>query len=45
MSRIKPMTPGVPGAARMRAYLAGALVTFAIVGVGMRAWALQVDDG
>jgi cell division protein FtsI (penicillin-binding protein 3) len=39
------MTPGVPGAARMRAYLAGAVVTVAIVGVAMRAWALQVDDG
>ena len=45
MTRIKPMTPGVPGAARMRAYLAGAVVTVAIVGVAMRAWALQVDDG
>jgi len=42
---MKPMTPGVPGSARMRAYLAGAVVTAAIVGVAMRAWALQVDEG
>ncbi|MBV8760471.1 MAG: transpeptidase family protein [Deltaproteobacteria bacterium] len=45
MSKLKPMTPGVPGSARMRAYLMGAVVTAAIAGVGMRAWALQVDDG
>jgi cell division protein FtsI (penicillin-binding protein 3) len=45
MTRVKPMTPGVPGSARMRAYLAGAVVTAGIIGVAMRAWALQVDDG
>ena len=45
MTRIKPMTPGVPGSARLRAYLAGAVVTLGIVGVAMRAWAIQVDDG
>ncbi len=39
------MTPGVPRAARFRAYLAGLVVTAGLVGVGMRAWALQVDDG
>jgi len=39
------MTPGVPRGARTRAYLAGAVVTFGLLGVGMRAWALQVDDG
>jgi cell division protein FtsI (penicillin-binding protein 3) len=39
------MTPGVPGSARMRAYLAGAVVTAGIIGVAMRAWALQIDDG
>ncbi len=38
------MTPGVPYAARVRAYLAGAMVTLGILGVGMRAWALQVGD-
>ncbi len=45
MSRIKPMTPGVPRSARLRAYLMGAVVTAGIVGVAMRAWAMQVDDG
>jgi cell division protein FtsI (penicillin-binding protein 3) len=45
MTRVKPMTPGVPGSARLRAYLAGAVVTAGIVGVAMRAWALQIDDG
>ncbi|MFT3695141.1 MAG: penicillin-binding transpeptidase domain-containing protein [Kofleriaceae bacterium] len=43
--KIKPMTPGVSSGARTRAYLAGAVVTFGLFGVGMRAWALQVDDG
>jgi len=45
MTRVKPMTPGVPGSARLRAYLMGAVVTIGIAGVAMRAWALQVDDG
>jgi cell division protein FtsI (penicillin-binding protein 3) len=39
------MTPGIPRAARLRAYLAGAVVTAGLCGVGWRAWALQVDDG
>lgn len=39
------MTPGVSSGARTRAYLASAVVTFGLFGVGMRAWALQVDDG
>jgi len=43
-SRIKPMTPGVSHGARLRAYLAGATLTFGILGLGWRAWALQVDD-
>ncbi|HSD87659.1 MAG TPA: penicillin-binding transpeptidase domain-containing protein [Kofleriaceae bacterium] len=43
--KIKPMTPGVSSAARVRAYLAGAVVTVGLVGVAMKAWALQVDDG
>src|SRR5258706_4664495 len=42
---MKPMTPGVPRAARFRAYLMGAVVTAGLVGVAMRAWALQVDEG
>ncbi len=43
--KIKPMTPGVPHAARTRAYAAGLVVTLGLVGVGYKAWALQVDDG
>ncbi|HEV7554363.1 MAG TPA: hypothetical protein VGO00_02845, partial [Kofleriaceae bacterium] len=44
-TRIKPMTPGVPPAARVRAYLAGIVVTCGIIGVAYRAWSLQVEDG
>jgi cell division protein FtsI (penicillin-binding protein 3) len=43
--KIKPMTPGVPQAARSRAYAAGIVVTLGLVGVAYKAWALQVDDG
>ncbi|MBA3541545.1 MAG: penicillin-binding protein 2, partial [Deltaproteobacteria bacterium] len=43
--RIKPMTPGIPHAARIRAYLAGAIVTLGLTGVAYRAWGLQVDEG
>jgi cell division protein FtsI (penicillin-binding protein 3) len=43
--KIKPMTPGVSSAARIRAYLAGAVVSIGLFGVAMKAWALQVDDG
>ncbi|MEO9157328.1 MAG: penicillin-binding transpeptidase domain-containing protein [Kofleriaceae bacterium] len=43
--KVKPMTPGVSRGARTRAYLAGVIVSFGLFGVGMRAWALQVDDG
>jgi len=42
---IKPMTPGIPHNARIRAYLAGAIITTALCGVAWRAWALQVEDG
>lgn len=42
--KIRPMTPGIPHAARMRAYLAGAVLTVALVGVAARAWGLQVDQ-
>ena len=42
---IKAMTPGVPRAARLRAYVMGTVVTLGLGGVGMRAWALQVSDG
>ncbi len=43
-SKIKPMTPGVSSGARLRAYLAGATLSIGILGLGYRAWALQVDD-
>ncbi len=43
--KIRPMTPGVPHGARVRAYLAGGVVSLCILGVGMRAWALQVGQG
>ena len=43
--KIKPMTPGIPHSARLRAYLAGAVVTLGLCGVAWRAWALQVDEG
>ena len=39
------MTPGVSRAARLRAYLAGVVVTAGLCGVAYRAWALQVDEG
>src|ERR1700690_3676393 len=39
------MTPGVSHGARVRAYLSGAVVTIGLLGVAVRAWALQVDDG
>jgi cell division protein FtsI (penicillin-binding protein 3) len=46
MSRtIAAMTPGIPRAARLRAYLAGAVVSLGLTGVAWRAWALQVDEG
>jgi cell division protein FtsI (penicillin-binding protein 3) len=44
-TRVKPMTPGIPHAARIRAYLAAAVVTAGLCGVAVRAWGLQVQDG
>ncbi|HEX7839231.1 MAG TPA: penicillin-binding transpeptidase domain-containing protein [Kofleriaceae bacterium] len=44
-ARIKPMTPGIPHAARIRAYLAALVITAGLCGVAWRAWALQVDEG
>jgi cell division protein FtsI (penicillin-binding protein 3) len=38
------MTPGIPRAARLRAYLAGAVLSLGLCGVAWRAWALQIDD-
>ncbi len=43
--KLKPMTPGVPRSARLRAYAASAVVTLGLAGAAMKAWALQVDDG
>ncbi len=43
-STIKPMTPGVPHSARVRAYLAGAVITAGLCGVAWRAYALQVNE-
>jgi cell division protein FtsI (penicillin-binding protein 3) len=42
---MKPMTPGISRAGRIRAYATALVLTFGLVGVAMRAWALQVDDG
>ena len=44
-ARVKPMTPGIPQAARIRAYLATLVVGVGLAGVVYRAWALQIDDG
>ena len=43
--RVRPMTPGITHAARVRAYLAGLVVSAGLVGVAWRAWTLQVDEG
>jgi cell division protein FtsI (penicillin-binding protein 3) len=43
--RIAAMPPGIPRAARLRAYLAGVVVSAGLTGVAWRAWALQVDEG
>jgi cell division protein FtsI (penicillin-binding protein 3) len=43
--RVRPMTPGIPHAARIRAYLAGLVVTAGLCGVAWRAWALQINEG
>jgi cell division protein FtsI (penicillin-binding protein 3) len=43
--RIQVMTPGIPRAARVRAYLVGVVVSAGIVGVACRAWSLQVKEG
>jgi cell division protein FtsI (penicillin-binding protein 3) len=43
--KVKPMTPGVPRAARIRAYAASVVITVGLAGAAMKAWALQVDNG
>jgi len=42
--KIRPMTPGIPRGARIRAYIAGAVLSVGLCGLGWRAWALQIDD-
>jgi cell division protein FtsI (penicillin-binding protein 3) len=43
--KIEIATPGIPRAARLRAYVVGAVMTAGIVGVACRAWGLQVGEG
>jgi cell division protein FtsI (penicillin-binding protein 3) len=38
------MTPGIPRAARIRAYVAGVVVSLGLTGVAYRAWGLQVGE-
>ena len=45
LPRVRPMTPGIGHAARVRAYLAGVLLTAGLCGVAYRAFGLQVDEG
>ncbi len=42
--KVKPMTPGIPHNARLRAYLTGAALTLGLVGIAARAWGLQVSE-
>jgi cell division protein FtsI (penicillin-binding protein 3) len=44
-SLVRPMTPGIPRTARLRAYLTGLVVTAGLSAVAWRAWAVQVGDG
>jgi cell division protein FtsI (penicillin-binding protein 3) len=44
-SKVKPMTPGIPHGARMRAYASAVVVTLGLCGVAYRAWGLQVVAG
>jgi cell division protein FtsI (penicillin-binding protein 3) len=39
------MTPGIPRAARVRAYLMGVVLSAGLVGISYRAWGLQITDG
>lgn len=43
--KLKVMTPGIPQGARVRAYLTGAVISAALVGIAARAWGFQVDEG
>ena len=39
------MTPGMPRATRLRAYITGAVLSLGLVGITYQAWGLQVSDG
>ncbi len=39
------MTPGMPRAARARAYVTGAVLSVGLLGITYRAWGLQVSEG
>jgi cell division protein FtsI (penicillin-binding protein 3) len=43
--RGKPMTPGIPRAARVRAYVTAGVLVAALGGIGYEAWGLQVEQG
>ena len=43
--KIEAATPGIPRAARIRAYVVGAVMTLGMTGVAYRAWGLQVEEG
>jgi cell division protein FtsI (penicillin-binding protein 3) len=43
-ARVKPMTPGVPRPARIRAHVAVLVISLGLFGLVWRAWALQIDD-
>ena len=45
LPKLRPMTPGISHAGRLRAYLAGLVVTLGLVGVAWKAWGLQIDQG
>lgn len=42
---VKPMTPGIPKAARVRAYVTAGVLVTGLAGIGYQAWGLQVDHG
>jgi cell division protein FtsI (penicillin-binding protein 3) len=42
---VKPMTPGIPKAARARAYATAGVLVLGLVGIGVEAWGLQVEQG
>lgn len=43
--KLKVMTPGIPQGARVRAYLTGACISAALIGIAARAFGFQVEEG